>query len=80
MQNVVIKKTDLYRDFAADVYLPEATSPPRFLFGVVRYRVLNSCRIWSPTGFKTPTPSQPYTTLTQGRWGGRELNHREQHD
>ncbi len=27
MQNVVIKKTDLERDFAAGVYLSEAPSP-----------------------------------------------------
>ncbi len=31
------KKIDLYRDFAAGVYLSEAPSPPKFLFGVVKH-------------------------------------------
>jgi hypothetical protein len=31
MQNVVISKNDLERDFAATIYLSEAPSPPRFL-------------------------------------------------
>jgi hypothetical protein len=31
---------------------------------LVRYRVLNYCRIWSPTGLNTPTPSQPFTVCT----------------
>ncbi len=30
-----LKKLTCIRDFAAGVYLPEALSPPRFLFGVV---------------------------------------------
>ncbi len=53
---------DLKRDFAEGVYLSEAPSPPRFLFGdlkvlnLVRYRVLNSSRIWSPTRLNIPQP------------------------
>ncbi len=31
----LFKKIDLYMDFAAGVYLSEAHSPPRFLFGMV---------------------------------------------
>ncbi len=40
-------KIDLQRDLAAGVYLSEAPSPPRFLFGVVK----QFCRfgIWSNT-------------------------------
>ncbi len=32
-----------------------------YVLNLFRYRVLNSCRIWSPTGLNTPTPSQPHT-------------------
>ncbi len=46
----------------------------------LRYRVLNSCRIWSPTGLNTPTsPSHTlsvYPVLLH-REGGIELNQRE---
>ncbi len=41
------KKIYLYRDFAAGVYLSEAPSPPRFLFGVVKQ--FNRFWIWSDT-------------------------------
>jgi hypothetical protein len=34
-QILLSKKIDLKRDFAAVVYLPEAPSPPRLLYGVV---------------------------------------------
>ncbi len=39
---------------------------------LVRYRMLNSRRIWSPTGLNTPPPLIPAThcTLTQGRGEG----------
>ncbi len=59
-------KIDLQRDFPTGVYLSEAPSPPRFLFGsgkvillvlnLVRNRVLNSWRIWSPAQLNTPYP------------------------
>jgi hypothetical protein len=51
-------------DSAAGVYLYEVP-PSRFFLGglailyvlyLVRKRVLNSCRIWSPTGLNTPHP------------------------
>ncbi len=70
------KKIDLYKDFyAAGVYLSEAPSLPRFLFGVVKQfcrfwiwsenRVLNSCRIWFGIQHSAtpPTPSPPSHTL-----------------
>ena len=48
---------------AAGVYLSETSSTPIFLFRgglailyVLRYRVLNSCRIWSPSGLNSNTP------------------------
>ncbi len=53
-----------------------------WVLNLVRNRVLNSCRIWSPTQLNTPlTPSQPHTvcmycTLILGRGGG-ELNQRD---
>jgi hypothetical protein len=44
-----------------------------------RYKVSNSCRIWSPTGLNTP--SQPICILFfdtgKGERGGGELNKRE---
>jgi hypothetical protein len=30
------------------------------VLNLVRYRVLNSCRIWSPTQLNTPPPPQPF--------------------
>ncbi len=59
------QKFDLQRDYAAGVYLSEAPSRPRFLFGVkkailqvlivVRNKMLNSCRILHKAGSKLPT-------------------------
>jgi hypothetical protein len=55
-------------DFAVGVNLSEA--PPRFfvwsgltvleVLNLARYRVLNSCRIWSPTAYRSKYPP-PHT-------------------
>ncbi len=49
------------------------------VLNLVRYSMLNCCRIWSPTGLNTPTPSQPHNvcTLTLGRERGGESWTRE---
>ncbi len=88
------KKVDLARDSAAGVCLSfEALPLQGFVLGgvailqvlnLVRYRVLNSCRIWSPTRLNTPPPSKPHTvylyctfdTGKRGRGEG-ELNQKE---
>ncbi len=65
------KKIDLYRDFAVGVYLSEAPSRPRFLFGVVKHFVgFESGQIQSfkllqnMASNSTPYPLPPYTLYT----------------
>ncbi len=66
------KKFDLKRDFAQVFICLRPPSLLGFCLGwssnflgsessQIPYSVLNSCKIWSPTGLHTPTPSQPHT-------------------
>ncbi len=78
------KKIDLLRDFAAGVYLSEAPSPSRFVWGgkailqvlyLVRHRGLNPAE-YGLQHNSTPPPSQPHTVCTvrclwEGVEGGR---------
>ncbi len=83
------KTIDLERDFAAGVYLSEAPSPPKFLFGVAKQ--FCRFRIWctllqnmasNTTQHPSPIPAPPQShtfgftcTLNLGRGGG--VNKRE---
>ncbi len=56
-------KIDLERDLAAGVYLSEAPSPPRFLFGVVkqfcRLGICSNTQCITPVDALQPDPPLP---------------------
>ncbi len=47
------------------------------VLNLVRYRVLNSCRLWSPTGPPPFTLNTHRILIHTGKGGGGELNQRE---
>jgi hypothetical protein len=58
-----LKKIYLKRDFAAGVYLPEAPSPPRFLFGAVRQLIGSECLTPAEYGLQQKTTPPPHQRL-----------------
>ncbi len=96
MPNVVTSKNWTVKGHCGRCLSVWGPSPSRFLLGVVwqfcggggvlnlvRNRVLNSCRIWSPTQLNTPHPPPSHTLsaytvhwLWEGREGWGELERR----